>query len=159
MSRAGAVSLEQLREAAPGLAGQAVADYAGLPAAQVPSEGFAEWVLARPLPVNGYRLAGRLLDPGREPDATLWIEISDPWGPEAQQAVDQIAALVAQREQIIGLTGPSNRGALLDRLALGERVRSELGAVIAVRCQPDQLSDVVDGLVAGRADLVTIGND
>jgi anthraniloyl-CoA monooxygenase len=159
MSRAGAVSLEQLHESAPVLTGQAVADYAGTSTAEVPAEGVSEWILTRPLRVNGYALSGRVLgaDGCPDPDATVWVDVNDPWGPEAEPALARIAELVAEREQIIGLTGPSSRAALLDRLALGERVRAELGAVIAVHCERDQLGDVVDGLVAGRADLVEVG--
>ena len=55
------------------------------------------------------------------------------------------------------LTGPPTRGALLDRLAFGERIRAELGAQVTVACAEQQLSDAVDGIVAGRADLVQVG--
>jgi anthraniloyl-CoA monooxygenase len=159
MSRAGAVSFEQLRAAAPRLAAQAAADYAGLPTGHVPSEGFADWILRRPLKVNGYSLQGRIVrsDDAPAPAATqIEIDFSDPWGPEAEPTIDLVRRLGAGREQIIGLTGGRSRGELLDRLALGERLRTELGAVIAVRCAPDQLEDAVDGLVAGRADLVEL---
>lgn len=155
MSRAGAVSLEQLRQAAPALAGQAVADYAGLPAGQVPAQGFDDWVLCRPLQVNGHALPRRLLD-ARAPDVKLWIDCADPWGSEAQAVVERIAAEPNVSERIVGLYGGRSRGDLLDRLALGERLRSELGAVIAVSCEPEQLTDAVDGLVAGRVDLVDV---
>jgi anthraniloyl-CoA monooxygenase len=154
MSRAGAVSLEQLCEAAPGLAEQAITDFAGLRPAPA-SEEFAEWVLGRPLRVNGYALPGRLLR-DRDPDVKLWVNLSDPWGPEAQPVVEQIAAEHHVGDRIVGLYGGRSRGELLDRLALGERLRSELGAVIAVSCEHDQLPDAVDGLVAGRADLIEV---
>jgi anthraniloyl-CoA monooxygenase len=57
----------------------------------------------------------------------------------------------------VTLTGPASRSALLDRLALGERIRSELGARVAVTCAEPQLPDAVDGLVAGRTDLIRVG--
>jgi anthraniloyl-CoA monooxygenase len=154
MSRAGAVSLEQLREAAPRLADQAVADYAGLPARLVPREGFADWILQRPLQVNGYLLPNRVIDNGQQAATKIAVDLSDPWGPEAEPTIELARRLASQ--QIIALDGGSSRGELLDRLALGERLRTELGAVIAVRCARDQLGDAIDGLVAGRADLVEL---
>jgi anthraniloyl-CoA monooxygenase len=160
MSRAGAVSLQQLREAAPGLATQAVADYAGIRVREVPRDGFEDWILARPLQVNGHALPGRLLEPAGEarPDAVVEVDFDNPWGPEAQAAIERIEALGGLPDRIIELTGAESRSALLDRLALGERLRSELGAVIAVRCDRSQLADAIDGLVAGRADLVEVAS-
>jgi anthraniloyl-CoA monooxygenase len=158
MSRAGAVSLQQLRQSAPGLADQAIADYAGLSARQVPAEEFADWILRRPLQVNGSALSGRLLPQGgRDPDVKLWVDCPDPWSPSVQATLQQVAADAA-RQRIIGLYGGNSRGELLDRLALGERLRSELGAVVAVSCGEDQLGDAIDGLVAGRADLVEVSD-
>lgn len=154
LSRAGAVSLDQLREAAPGLAGQAVADFAGGPPPELSSDELAEFVLARPLAVNGHAHRGRLLR-DVDPDLRVWVDFDDPWGTSAQATIDALAADPAGAgERIVGLYGSPSRGALLDRLALGERLRAELGEVVAVQCEPDQLADAVDGLVAGRADLV-----
>jgi anthraniloyl-CoA monooxygenase len=158
MSRAGAVSLDQLHAAAPRLAGQAIADYAGVPVRQVPAEGFDEFVLRRPLQVNGHSLSGRVIEPSGSVAAATKIDVdfSDPWGPEAEPTIELVRRLAAERAHIIGLTGGSSRGELLDRLALGERLRTELGAVIAIRCAREQLGDAIDGLVAGRADLVEL---
>jgi anthraniloyl-CoA monooxygenase len=157
MSRAGAVSLDQLRQASPSLAGQAVADYAGIPVRQVPREGFGQWVLERPLQVNGHALASRLLEAGSEPcDASLVIDFDDPWGPEAEAILERVRSLGSGPGRIVELSGPDTRGALLDRLAFGERLRAELGMVVAVRCDRAQLADAIDGLVAGRADLVEV---
>ena len=156
MSRAGAVSLEQLRASAPRLANQATADYAGLPARLVPRDGVADWILQRPLRVNGYSLPSRVID-DCDRFASIAVDFSDPWGPEAEPTIELARRLAAaEREGIIALDGGGSRGELLDRLALGERLRTELGAVIAVRCAREQLGDAVDGLVAGRADLVEV---
>jgi anthraniloyl-CoA monooxygenase len=157
MSRAGAVSLDQLRQASPSLAGQAVADFAGIPARLVPREGFEDWVLARPLQVNGHALPGRLVGADVEGcNGHFEVGFEDPWGPEAAALIEHIAALSGGPKRIVELTGPDARGALLDRLALGERLRSELGVVVAVRCDRALLADAIDGLVAGRADLVEL---
>jgi anthraniloyl-CoA monooxygenase len=157
MSRAGAVSLDQLHQAAPSLAGQAVADFAGVSARLLPPEGIEEWVLGRPLQVNGYAMTDRVLD-GDDPPPGLEFEVDfdDPWGEEAQALIARVAESLNGPELIVGLTGASSREALLDRLALGERLRTELGAVVAVGCDRSQLADAIDGLVAGRADLVSI---
>jgi anthraniloyl-CoA monooxygenase len=155
MSRAGAVSLDQLQRAAPSLAGQAVADFAGVGSASVPSEGLDEWILKQPLRVNGGAVAGRLVEPGA--GSTVEVRFDDPWGPDAEAALKRITRLAGDHG-VVTLSGPRSRDALLDRLALGERVRSELGAVVAVSCDERQLPDVVDGLVAGRADLAEVGD-
>ena len=41
------------------------------------------------------------LSPGGKAALTLWVDIADPWGPEAQPVMEQIAALVGGR----GLAG------------------------------------------------------
>jgi anthraniloyl-CoA monooxygenase len=155
MSRAGAVSLEELHRAAPSLAGQAVADFAGVASAAVPAHDLDDWILHRPLALNGRGLPGRVLAPG----AGVGVEVScpDPWGAEAGATLARIAGVVGSRPGVVTLTGPASRDAVLDRLALGERVRAELGAIVAVSCDEAQLRDVVDGLVAGRADLAEVG--
>jgi anthraniloyl-CoA monooxygenase len=155
MSRAGAVSLDELHRAAPSLAAHAVADFAGVASSAVPAHDLDEWILHRPLALNGRGLQGRVLEPG----AGVRVEVScdDPWGAEACAALERIAGVVDAAPGVVTLTGPPSREAVLDRLALGERVRSELGAVVAVSCERSELSDVVDGLIAGRADLAEVG--
>ena len=155
MSRAGAVSLDELHRAAPSLAGQAVADFAGVASTAVPAADLDDWILHRPLSLNGRGLPGRVVAPG----AGVGFEVAcdDPWGSEACATLERIAGAVAAEPRVVTLTGPASRDAVLDRLALGERVRAALGAVVAVSCEEEQLPDVVDGLVAGRADLAEVG--
>jgi hypothetical protein len=88
--------------------------------------------------------------------AELAVDVDDPWGEEAQTLIERIAKGNGTAPSVI-LTGPPTRGALLDRLAFGERIRAELGAQVTVACAEQQLSDAVDGIVAGRADLVQVG--
>ena len=147
MSRAGAVSLAGLHETAPALTAMAVADYAGVTPADVPSEGLEQWVLQHAGAGNG----GAPHDRGAE----LAVELDDPWGPEAQTLIERIPAGNGAGPSVL-LTGAATRGALLDRLAFGERIRGELGACVTVACEEQQLPDAVDGLVAGRADLVRV---
>ena len=156
MSRAGAVSLEQLQSASPSLARRAVADFAGVAPDAAPSNGgLADWVLHRPLAVNGDVMPGRILSAGQGGQRTA-VDCSDPWGPGATAVVEKLAAAAGEGHGVITLTGEDTREALLDRLALGERLRAELNRPVAVSSRSDQLDDAVDGLVAGRADLIAI---
>jgi 2-polyprenyl-6-methoxyphenol hydroxylase-like FAD-dependent oxidoreductase len=158
MSRAGAVSLEQMHKVAPDLAGQAAADYAGVAAADVPAGELDDWVLHRPLQINGRALPARIVSSEwAQSDPHMEVMINDPWGAEAQVLLHRVAGLAGGPAAGVTLTGPGSRDALLDRLALGERIRAELGARVAVTCAERLLADVVDGLVAGRTDLVEVG--
>jgi len=157
LSRAGAVSLEQLADIAPELAARVVADFADLPTADVPPGGLPEWVLHRPLQFDGHALPQRIVaaaDAGPGPEVA--VDLPDPWSPSAQVELDRIAGLINGGSAIVTLTGTEARSSLLDRLAFGERVRRELGATVAVTCNPAQLGDAVDGLVCGRTDLVRV---
>ena len=156
MSRAGAVSLEQLNAASPSLARQAAADFAGVSPEAPPTGELGDWVLHRPFAINGHELPGRVLDAGSSDSEQVRVDCPDPWGPDAQAVIDRLAAPSVDASRVITLTGESSRGALLDRLALAERVRFELGRPVAVSSEASQLADAVDGLVAGRADLVEV---
>lgn len=157
MSRAGAVSLEKLHAAAPSLAAQTVADFARVSLDAVPNGDLGRWALDRPLKSNGLCLERRIIDGHIAPDAVeVNVDFNDPWGERAQELLDGLADGDTPR-RVIRLTGDRSRLALLDRLALGERLRTELGAVVAVSVEAELLGDAIDGLVAGRADLVAIG--
>lgn len=152
MTRAGAVSLEELHRTAPGVAARAVAEFAGVPRCDVPTHHLREWILHQPLRRNGRVLPARILEPDGDPGVEIGFD--DPWGDEARATLGEIAE---RGREIVKLTGPASRRALLDRLAFGERIRSELAAVVAVRCAGRQLRDAIDGLVAGRVDLIEVG--
>lgn len=157
MSRAGAVSLEQLHAAAPSLAKQAVADFAGVPTDEVPTTDLPEWILERPLAIDANVMPARILNGGdSEVIPGVDVDCEDPWGSDAQAVVDYVGHLARKGVKVVKLTGDLSRGALLNRLALGERIRSELGSVVAVSTDQRHLGDAVDGLVAGRADLVAM---
>jgi anthraniloyl-CoA monooxygenase len=157
MSRAGAVSLEQLQASAPTLARQAAADFAGVAADEPPAEELSDWVLRRPLSVNGHSLPGRVLeDAPAEVALRVPVDCRDPWGSDAQDVIDRVAAVRCEGDRLVALTGDDSRSALLDRLALGERIRTELHVPVAVSSPRSGLDDAIDGLIAGRADLVEI---
>lgn len=52
------------------------------------------------------------------------------------------------------LTGPDDRGAVLDRLDLAERLRLDLGATVIVRAPGRCRADLAAGLVSARTDLI-----
>jgi anthraniloyl-CoA monooxygenase len=157
MSRAGAVSLSDLERVAPDLAGAAVAGFAGVGPGEVPADNLREWVLARPLIDNGRTLSRRMVEPSGELGAPcVRVNTDDPWGEAADGMLGRLATDGLAQTGTVVLTGEATREALLDRLALGERIRAELGAKVAVACSEPLLDDAVDGLVAGRADLVRV---
>jgi anthraniloyl-CoA monooxygenase len=157
MSRAGAVSLEDLHRAAPALADQAVADFAGVTPDEVPAGDLQSWILNRPVQWNGSPLPARIVGADwAQSEPELTVDLDDPWGADAHAMLARLADTAGDGPNVI-LTGADSRSALLDRLALGERIRSELGARVAVTCAQPQLPDAVDGLVAGRTDLIKVG--
>jgi len=159
MSRAGAVSLDRFAEAAPVLARQAAADFAGVDIQEVPAAGLADWVAQRRFRANGIELPGRILEASSDPGLTdVVVDFDDPWGAAAATRLAEVRAFAAGGHEAVRLTGGDSRGALLDRLALGERIRSELGVAVAVSSPREHLGDAIDGLVAGRTDLIALRN-
>lgn len=157
LSRAGAVSLEDLVATAPELVTQAVAEWADVEPAEVPTQDLAAWVLAQPIAEPGPWNGSRMLppDPSRG-EAALTVLSGDPWGGEAESLVTQARALERGGAALVQLAGDPSRDGLLDRLAVGERLRKELDVPVAVISEHDQLADVADGIVAGRADLAIV---
>ncbi|MDQ4118890.1 MAG: oxidoreductase, partial [Actinomycetota bacterium] len=56
----------------------------------------------------------------------------------------------------VRLRGPAERGALLTRLDLAERIRTETGALTVVEGPEALRDDLAAGLVSARTDLVTL---
>jgi anthraniloyl-CoA monooxygenase len=161
LSRAGNLTLEDRGDGADGIVARAVANYAGVPVEQTPSDGLTEWILDRPLSAAGVKLPSRVVPvadlAGAVPvSGVLTIADGDAWGPSGQLVLDQAVALLAAGPGAILLTGPDDQVAVLDRLALGERLRTELGALVVVAVDRAHLQDAADGLVAGRTDLIAL---
>jgi anthraniloyl-CoA monooxygenase len=142
LSRSGAVSLDQLLASNPALAAQAVAEWADLDPAELPDDDLMSWVLE-----------GRIVEPNGAP--VLEVDLEDPWSPEADGLLGRVRQFGANGDGVV-LTGDHSRRGLLDRLAFGERVRNEVGVPVTVVTDPDHLSDVADGIVAGRTDRVVV---
>lgn len=156
LSRAGAVSLDTLAESAPALARRAVAAYAGVDPADAPTEHVTDWVLNRPLDRGALRFPRRVVEP--LPNA-IQIDSGDAWGPPGDAVLTTARALANGGVAAIRLAGPPTASDLRDRLAMGERLRSETGLVVQVAGPRDSLGELADGLVAGRTDLVCLEGD
>jgi anthraniloyl-CoA monooxygenase len=146
LSRAGAVSLDDLARTGPALAAAALAEWAGVPASEVPGSGLRDWVLSRPLP--GTAFTRRLTRPA---GAALAVETGDAWGPDG----DRVLATAPAPGQIVRLVGGPDPEQVRDRLAVAERLRAA-GRLVQVAGPGSSLNDLADGLVAGRADLVCL---
>jgi anthraniloyl-CoA monooxygenase len=88
--------------------------------------------------------------------AILGTDVDDPWSPAADEVLDRCLALAEAGADGVRLEGRPGRPALLDRLALAERIRRQTKLFTLVGGTADHADDLVDGIVAGRADLVTI---
>ena len=162
MTRAGNVTLEQLRATNPDLVAAALCDFSADGDGDVDLDGagggLAGWALDRPLARNGRCFATRVL-PDRAPAddlvvATMPADVPDAWGPEATKFVESVRTVQAGGADGVRLTGRSDREAVLDRLALGERIRLETGVLTVVEGPEELQDDLAAGLASGRVDLV-----
>jgi anthraniloyl-CoA monooxygenase len=182
LSRGGVVSTARLVESDPGLLRVGLAAFAGQPPTADELADVRSWVLNRPYEAASLRMSGRVLDDGghtgyREaqgepvavsalraayPDdalvAVLETDVDDPWSPTADEVLDRCFALAEAGADGVRLEGRPGRPALLDRLALAERIRRQTKLFTVVGGTADHADDLVDGIVAGRADLVTIAD-
>jgi anthraniloyl-CoA monooxygenase len=151
MTRTGNVGLERFAGTNPDIVRRGLAQFAGVRPEHVPVEGLVDWVLGRPF---GDR-STRILPPGDCADlARVTVTLDDPWSPAGDLLVKQLHELAAAGQRGFWLTGPSDRASLLDRLDLGERLRSETAGLVVVDGPATHLDDLAAGIAAGRADLV-----
>src|ERR1700685_1749273 len=88
--------------------------------------------------------------------AVLGTDVDDPWSPAADEVLDRCLALAGAGADGVRLEGRPGRPALLDRLSLAERVPGPAQVFTVVGAAAGHIDDLVDGIVAGRADLVAI---
>jgi hypothetical protein len=88
----------------------------------------------------------------------LRTDVDDPWSPAADEVLDRCLALAEAGAAGVRLEGPLGRPALLDRLALAERIRRQTKLFTVVSGPADHIDDLVDGIVAGRTDLVAMAD-
>jgi anthraniloyl-CoA monooxygenase len=82
--------------------------------------------------------------------------IHDPWGEQADELVERCRRLRSGGAAGVRLEGPPDRPAVLDRLALAERIRLDAGLVTVVAGPAEMLDDLADGVIAERTDLVAV---
>jgi hypothetical protein len=180
LSRGGVVSTSRLAESDPGLLRAGLAALAGVEPTDGELTDVRSWVLNRSYEGAALRTKGRVLAkdgqagyrevPGEPvavsarraayPDdalaAVLRTDADDPWSPAADEVLGRCFALAEAGAHGIRLEGPPGRPALLDRLALSERIRHQTKLFTVVGAPADHIDDLVDGIVAGRADLVAM---
>ena len=154
MTRAGAVSLAQLHSTNPDLVTTALADYAGVAREAAAPVDMDDWVGHQPLQWHDRRFGSRRI--GRLPDGVISVPVrlSDPWGAEGDGLVAAVAEHLAAGGTGVCLRGDGGRDALLDRLAVGERLRLETPALVIVEGAAGHDDVAAAGLAAGRAHLV-----
>jgi anthraniloyl-CoA monooxygenase len=139
MSRAGNVPLERFAATGPDVVQTALRRYGGDPGPAGPA-AITDWVIERQ-PAARDRL---------EP---IDVGLVDPWDAEGDAVV---ARALGSGAAGFRLTGPSERGSVLTRLDLAERLRSATGRFVEVDGPAQLRDDLAAGLVSGRADRVTI---
>jgi anthraniloyl-CoA monooxygenase len=182
LSRGGVVSAARLAESDPGLLRAGLAALAGAEPTDGELADVRSWVLNRPYEGASLRTRSRVLDrdgqagyrevPGEPvavsalraayPDealaAVLRTDADDPWSAAADEVLDRCFALAAAGADGVRLEGQPGRPALLDRLALAERIRHQTKLFTVVGAPADHIDDLVDAIVAGRADLVAMAD-
>jgi anthraniloyl-CoA monooxygenase len=180
LSRGGVVSASRLAGSDPGLLQTGLAAFAGQAPTVDELADVRTWVLSRPYEGASLRTSGRVVDDGGQgghreaqgepvavsalraayPDealvAVLGTDVDDPWSPAADKVLGRCFALGEAGADGVRLEGRPGRPALLDRLALAERIRRQTKLFTVVGGTAEHADDLVDGIVAGRADLVTI---
>ncbi|HEY0812563.1 MAG TPA: FAD-dependent monooxygenase [Pseudonocardia sp.] len=172
MTRTGNVGLQRLADSNPEIVTGALAQLSHTAPADIPTDDVVAWSLAQPLRRGEHTSACRTLspeqrdaltapaEPGPPPSAgTLAlaeVDLADPWGCAADALVKQLLDLAGSGWAGFWLTGPPDRAAVLTRLAVGERLRTDTGAVVAVDGPAPYLDDLAAGIVSGRADLVCL---
>jgi anthraniloyl-CoA monooxygenase len=94
--------------------------------------------------------------PGACVSVVVATTIHDPWSEEADELVERCSRFRRGGAAGVRLEGPSDRPAVLDRLALAERIRLHAGLVTVVAGPAETLDDLADGVIAERTDLVAV---
>jgi anthraniloyl-CoA monooxygenase len=180
LSRGGVVSTARLAESDPDLLRAGLTALAGLEPTDRELADVRSWVLNRPYEGAALRTRRRVLDKDGQPGyrevpgepaavsalraacpdqaltAVLRTDADDPWSPAADEVLGRCSALAEAGADGVRLEGRPDRPALLDRLALAERIRHQTKLFTVVGAPAGHLDDLVDGIGAGRADLVAL---
>jgi anthraniloyl-CoA monooxygenase len=168
MSRAGNVPLTRFAETSPEVARAALTGYAGAPPDGVAVADLTDWVLDRPLERGDLSFPSRRVVPGMLPPVVgepaaragsvvrLPVAPGSAWSAPGDAVLERACDLAGRGCAGFWLTGGAERGAVLDRLDLAERVRSGTGLLTIAAVPVEHRADAAAALVSGRVDLVDL---
>jgi anthraniloyl-CoA monooxygenase len=170
MSRAGNVPLPRFAQSSPDVVRRALADYSGYAPDAEAGLDVEGWVLDQPLRDGDWSCASRRADRAELPpvldesDACsgsivrVSVEPGNAWSQAGNALLQRAQELGAEGCSGIWLTGPADRGAVLDRLDLAERIRRT--GLLTIASVPEELrADAAAALVSGRVDLVELTDE
>jgi len=151
LSRAGVVQAARLCDREPRLLTEGLAAYAGTTPAPADLDDVTGWVLSRPFTGRDLVTTSRLCRP--DGAATVAGDVDDPWGTAADEVVAHCRQLASQGIRVVRVTGDASREALVDRVALCERIVNETSLAVVAVGQHGQEGDLAYALIARRAHL------
>ncbi|MBG6098018.1 FAD-dependent monooxygenase [Nocardioides luteus] len=155
MTRAGKVSVDRFAVLADDVVRRGLSQYAGCAVSDVPDDARTPWILSRPLARDGKAWPSRLVsveELGVHDEVV--VDVRDPWGPEGDALVKQLATGIGQPAGRVLLRAEDDLGSTLTMFDLGERLRRETGSVVAARVDERWTENAVAALASGRIDLV-----
>ena len=174
MTRAGNVALDRFAATSAGVVATALRQYAEAGGADGSGEpggsgGAAEavpgdisgWVLDQPLNRGQWHFPHRVAGGGPERPVLQPVTdvVTDPWNEAGDAIVARARAARAAGADGFRFSGPADRPAVLTRLDLAERVRTEVGGLIEVEAPAQWRDDLAAGLVSDRADLICFSGE
>jgi anthraniloyl-CoA monooxygenase len=169
MTRAGNVALDRFAATNPEVVATALGQYAEAGGSQVAvvvdsaGDAFAisGWVLDQPFKRSGQHFPRRVLtgDAGLLGLELVTDVVTDPWDKAGDAVIQRARAARAEGAPGFRFSGPADRPAVLTRLDLAERVRTEAGGLIVVEGPAELRDDLAAGLVSDRADLICFSGE
>lgn len=155
MTRAGKVSIDRFSALAPDVVRRGLAHYADCPATEVPDDHRTDWTLSRPLTHGDRSWPARSVTLEQlGTHEALVVDLGDPWGPEGDLLVKQVASQSDFASTSVLLHSAADLGATLTMFDLGERLRREAGVVVAAQVPKQWTEHAAAALASGRIDLV-----
>lgn len=166
MTRAGNVVLPRFAGQSPHIVAGALAAY-GVPDGDL-TQDLSTTILDQPLTAGGVHLPGRVVDATTLKDVAeatvaaglpvrrLDVSVTDPWDDTGDAVVRQARDGLGAGAIGTWLVGPPDRGSVLSRLDLAERVGLEAGGVTVVGAPASRREELAAGVLSGRCDLVVL---